>query len=99
MKVQGLDYEKYRIDLCEAVEHLNDEYFSFDFASAHWLGFRVSLDQGDAEAEFVFCVDRITGEIRPNIDKISSNLVSELLDVRSTVNRMLSGVKRTKSFD
>jgi len=78
----------------ESTSFFNDEDFYFEPKDAEWLGFRISLDQDDAEVEFVFATNTINGEIRPNLDKISSTLTEELLSAKGILNRALSGIVR-----
>jgi hypothetical protein len=59
---------------------------------AEWLGFRVSLEQSDAEAEFVFTVPQIVGEMRPDIDKIAGNLLNDIKHARSHLDDILNKI-------
>jgi len=79
----------------ESTSHYNDEDFYFDPKDAEWLGFRVSLEQKDAEVEFVFTTCRIIGEIRPDLNRISMSLTEKLISAKSIINSALSGIVRS----
>jgi hypothetical protein len=85
---------KFRIYVFESTRHYDDEDFFFDPKDAEWLGFRVDLEQADAEAEFVFTMQSVNGEIRPDVDKISKNLTDKLITAKSCINDVLSSIVR-----
>lgn len=93
-KIDNWTESNFHIHVFESTSHYNDEDFFFDPRSAEWLGFRVSLEQTDAEVEFVFTSEHIGGEIRPDIDKLSTSLCGELKSAKSILNRALEGIMR-----
>jgi len=86
----GLDEKDFHMHVFTSTEHWNDLDFIFDPKDAHWLGFRVDLNQHDSECEFVYTTGMINGEIRPDFDKVSMGIVDKLTDVKSTINEIIS---------
>jgi len=95
-RFENLSFNEFHLHTSESTAHFNSEDFYFDPKCAEWAGFRLSLDQSDAEVEFVFAVNLIAGEIRPDIDKISANLLTNLNLIGSTIRRITSEIKRNK---
>ena len=93
-KIDNWTESNFHMHVFESTSHYNDEDFCFDPRSAEWLGFRVSLEQTDAEVEFVFSTGDIGGEIRPDIDKLSTNLCGELKSAKLILSRALEGIMR-----
>ena len=92
--VEGWSASKFHQHVFESTSYLNDEDFSFDPKSAEWLGFRISLEQKDAEMEFIFTTETINGQIRQDLDVLSKNITQRLITTKSILNDVLSDVMR-----
>lgn len=92
--VDGWSDSKFHQHVFESTSHLNDEDFFFDPKSAEWIGFLVSLEQKDAEVEFIFTTETINGQIRQNLDVLSKNITQRLVTTKNILNNVLSDVMR-----
>jgi len=92
--VDGWSDKKFHQHVFESTSYLNDEDFYFDPKNAEWIGFRVSLEQKDAEVEFIFTTETINGQIRQNLDVLSKNITQRLITTKSILNDVLSDVMR-----
>lgn len=88
---------EFHLQTYESTCRYNNADFYFDPADARWLGFRIDLDQPDAECEFVFTTELITGEIRPDVNVISAGILDKLASVKSTLNEIVVNSRRKKS--
>jgi hypothetical protein len=96
-QVDRIKEEDFHLHVYESTAHWNDEDFFFEPRCAEWLGFRVSLEQHNAECEFIFTKNLISGEIRPDFDKISIDVVDKLVGMKSTINGIISASKYKKA--
>ena len=88
--IQESDFHRH---VYASTSHFSDEDFYFDPKDAEWLGFRITLDQHDAQCEFEFTTQTINGRIRPDYNKIVTNVTSKLITVKDTINDLLQNTK------
>ena len=91
--IENWTHESFHYFVISTTAHFSDEDFQWDPRSAEWDGFRLELSQDNAEAEFVFSENLIFGEIRPDFEEVSTNLVSRLRDADSLIQDILADTK------
>ncbi len=89
----GWDIDKFSKRVYEETSHMDDEDYQFKPYYTKWIGFRVDMEQLDAECEFVFTTQTINGQIRPDYEMISGSIVEKLQTIRRISNEIIQDTK------